>query len=117
MAGINKISQNFRQSTVQFKNSSHKDSSTNLVNAMRLLLVVFLVPFASGRQSSYGVDEDILDEVFDQLQYDDNYDYDVAVEDVNYDYAYEDEDQATIPGKAGRDYPISVIETFITIKI
>ena len=75
---------------------------------MRLLLVVLLVPFASGRQSSYGVDEDILDEVFDQLQYDDNYDYDVAVEDVNYDYAYEDADQATIPGKAGRDYPIYV---------
>ena len=52
---------------------------------MWILLFVWFVSFASGRQSSYGVDEDILDEVFDQLQYDDNYDYDVAVEDVNYD--------------------------------
>ena len=60
---------------------------------------------AESRKSSYVLDENILDEVFDKLQYEDN-DDDIQVEDVNYDYYYEDEDQSTIPGKAGRDYPI-----------
>ena len=30
----------------------------------------------------------------------------IKVDEVDYDYYYEDEDLATIPGKPGRDYPI-----------
>ena len=69
---------------------------------MEILFLVFVVALAECRKSSYFVDENILDEVFEYEENDD----DIKVSDVDYDYYYEDEDQSTIPGKAGRDYPI-----------
>ena len=52
------------------------------------------------------LDESILDEVFDKLQYEDK---DDAIEEVDYNYYYyddNDDDQSSIPGKAGKDFPV-----------
>ena len=72
---------------------------------MQIFFFVLFVALAECKKSSYFVDENILDEVFDKFEYEEN-DDDIKVSDVEYDYYYEDEDQSTIPGKAGRDYPI-----------
>ena len=62
------------------------------------------LPAANQRRENE-LDENILDKVFEKLEYEDN-DDGIKLEDVDYDYEYEDEDQSTIPGKAGRDYPV-----------
>ena len=53
------------------------------------------------------LDESILDEVFDKLQYEDK---DDAIEEVDSNYYYYDDDdddnQSSIPGKAGKDFPV-----------
>ena len=59
------------------------------------------------RKSYLPLDENILDEVFEyeidlsNRKLDDN----VKEEDPDY-YYYDDDDKSTIPGKAGRDYPV-----------
>ena len=76
-----------------------------------MLILFLLLSIATVSQSSYLArpgDEDILNEVFndDYADNDDFSDNDIEVDDVYYDYEYVDADQGTIPGKAGRDYPI-----------
>ena len=72
--------------------------------AINLVVECGYLPAANQRRENE-LDENVLDQVFEKLEYEDN-DDDIKVEDVDYDYDYEDEDQSTIPGKAGRDYPV-----------
>ena len=109
MVGTNNISNYGSFFTVQPSQSSGKvifnRSQSFLKFAMQIFFLVLVVSIAEFRKSGYFVDDNILDEVFDNSEYDKN-DDGIKVSDVDYDYYYEDEDQSTIPGKAGRDYPI-----------